>query len=278
MLFWRWVLKNQNRLEGKIPTLVLVKYADKWTAAHSFQINWVLRHWKARQYIALHLTTGFILIATALFVFGRLSFNPLAEGMISGFDREVLRLFSEWSTPLATKFFTAFSNLSAASMVIFGICATIVFFLKGRNIQLIVWLVGLLGGQLLTLLLKLSVARARPITELLPSVIDFGYSFPSGLAMAIFIMFGLLSYFFVLTPGTLFFRTGIIITVLVVVLFVGFSRLYLGINFLSDVIGGFVVGLLWLITCISAVELYRRGKVGNRRKKKRVSLNLLGQT
>jgi undecaprenyl-diphosphatase len=269
MLFWRWLLKHQDQLAGKISTFVPFKYAKKWTSAHSFQIHWVLRHWKARQYIALHLATGFVIIAASLYVFGHLSFNPLTKGMISGFDQEVLRLFSEWSTPFATNFFTAFSNLSAASMVIFGIFATIVFFLKGRHIHLTVWLVGVLGGQLLTLLLKLSVARARPITELTPAAIDFGYSFPSGHAMGIFIMFGLLSYFFVLAPGTLFFRTGIIITALVASLFVGFSRLYLGINFFSDVIGGFVIGLLWLTTCISVAELYRRGQVGDRRGKKR---------
>jgi membrane protein DedA with SNARE-associated domain/membrane-associated phospholipid phosphatase len=269
MLFWRWLLKHQEQLVGKIPTLRPFKYINKWVASHSFQIHWVLRHWKARQYIALHLATGFVVIAASLYVFGRLSFNPLAEGMISGFDREVLRVFSEWSTPLATNFFTTFSNLSAASMVIFGIFATIVFFLKGRHIQLTIWLVGVLGGQLLTLLLKLTVARARPITEQLSSAIDFGYSFPSGHAMGIFIMLGLLSYFFILTPGTFFFRTGILFTALVAVLLVGFSRLYLGINFFSDVIGGFVVGLLWLTTCISVAELYRRGQVGDRRGKKR---------
>jgi membrane protein DedA with SNARE-associated domain/membrane-associated phospholipid phosphatase len=269
ILIWRWLLKHQERLTGQFPTLGPVKYVKTWVASHSFQIHWVLRHWKARQYIAIHLITGFCIIAIALICFGRLSFDLLSEGVISGFDNDVLRQFSEWSTPLATRFFTTFSNLSDASMIIFSIFATIVFSLKGKNIKLAVWIVGLVGAQLLTLILKLSIARPRPISELLPSVIDFGYSFPSGHALSAFVLFGMLSYFFVLSPGTFFFRTGIIITAFIAVLLVGFSRLYLGINFFSDIAGGFMVGVLWLTTCISVSELYRRGKVGDRRGKKR---------
>lgn len=270
ILSWHWILKHQEKLPVTIASLSLVKFINKWIAAHSFQIHWVLRHWKAQQYIALHLATGFIVITVALFIFGRLSFNPVTEGVISGFDNDILNLFSQWATPLATTIFTAFSSLSEASMVIFGVTATIVFLLKGRNMQFAVWLAGLLGGQLLTLVLKSAIARPRPIGEFLPFVLDFGYSFPSGSAMGALILFGLLSYFFVLTPGgTLFFRTGMIILALIASLLVGFSRLYLGINFFSDIIGGFVVGLLWLATCISVSELYRRGKVGDRRKKKR---------
>jgi len=60
-----------------------------------------------------------------------------------------------------------------------------------------------------------------------------------------------------------------IITAFIAALLVGFGRLYLGTNYFSDVMGGFAVGILWLAVCISASELYRRGKVGDRRKKKR---------
>jgi undecaprenyl-diphosphatase len=269
MFTWRWALKNQERLVRSVVQYFTGSFIKKWIESHSFQIHWILRHWKARQYIAMHLAAGFALISITVVIFGKITYNPMAQGVISLFDEELLRLFSEWSTPFATTVFTAISNLSAASMIIFSLVATIVFILKGRNIQLTVWLVGLIGAQLLTLVLKLSVARPRPFTELFPFVASAGYSFPSGHALAAFVLFGLLCYFVVLRPGTLVFRTGIITSAVIGMLLIGFCRLYLGVSFFSDVIGGFVAGMLWLITCISVTELYRRGQVGDRRGKKR---------
>jgi membrane protein DedA with SNARE-associated domain/membrane-associated phospholipid phosphatase len=263
ILLWRWLLRHKDRIATRIPAHFSVRYVKGWVASHSFQIHWVLRHWKAREYVALHLGTGFIVIAVALVVAGRLAMDVFSGGGIGEFDREVQRLFASWATPLATSFFTTVSNLIDASMVTFGVGATIVFFLKGRNIQL------------LTLILKLSVARARPIAEILPSVIDFGYSFPSGHALSAFVLFGLLAYFFLLPQGTFFFRTGMVTTALISALMVGFGRLYLGTNYFSDVMGGFAIGILWLAVCISASELYRRGKVGDRRKKKRLKAKSL---
>jgi undecaprenyl-diphosphatase len=39
---------------------------------------------------------------------------------------------------------------------------------------------------------------------------------------------------------------------------IGISRLYLGVHYFSDVVGGYAAGLVWLSTCVSAVELARR--------------------
>lgn len=269
MFGWRWVLKHHEQLALKITTSFNNSGFQRWKMEHSFRIHWLLRQWKARYYIMVQLAVGFFVTAVPVVLFGRLLFDPLAQGVISAFDQEVVRLFTGWATPFATRFFSVFSNLSATSMIIFSVMATIVFALKGRNVQLAVWLVGLIGSQVLAILVKWSVARPRPLTELLPFVVDFGYSFPSGQSLSATVLFGLLSYFLVLAPGTLFYRTGIIITALIVVGFIGFSRIYLGINFLSDVIGGYLVGIAWLATCISAAELYRRGKVGDRRGAKR---------
>ena len=42
---------------------------------------------------------------------------------------------------------------------------------------------------------------------------------------------------------------------------IGFSRLYLGMHYLSDVLAGFAAGGLWLTVCITAIELVRRGEI-----------------
>ncbi|HEX2959536.1 MAG TPA: bifunctional DedA family/phosphatase PAP2 family protein [Chitinispirillaceae bacterium] len=269
VITWRWALKHQVKLTQKAQNYFTGSFIKKWLEAHSFQIHWLLRHWTTQQYIALHLTAGFILISCALIIFGKISYSQTAQGIIYLFDENLFRLLMSWSTPIATKVLTTVSNLSAASIIIFSILATIVFALKGRRMELTVWLVGLIGSQFLTQILKISIARQRPLTELLPSIMNSGYSFPSGHALSAIVLFGLLCYFVVLRPGTLVFRTGMITSAVIGILLVGFSRLYLQISFFSDVIGGFFAGILWLITCISVTELYRNKKIGDRRKKKR---------
>ncbi|MDP9202744.1 MAG: phosphatase PAP2 family protein, partial [Gemmatimonadota bacterium] len=55
-------------------------------------------------------------------------------------------------------------------------------------------------------------------------------------------------------------RRQIVIVVLTafLVLAIGVSRLYLGVHYFSDVVGGFAAGLVWLAACISGVEIARR--------------------
>jgi membrane protein DedA with SNARE-associated domain/membrane-associated phospholipid phosphatase len=269
IIIWRWILKHQTRLAESIKTWYSASFLNTWIINHSYHIHWILRHWKANLYIFIHLATGFIAIAVPVLIAGRLTFNTHTDIPIGVFDSAVYRLAESWATPAATTIFSAISHLSTTSMLILGVLATIVFALKGRNIQFYIWLAGCAGGQVLTFILKWSVDRSRPLTELWPSILDFGNSFPNGHTLVAMILFGLLAYFFVLAPGTFFFRTGIVITSVISVFLIGFSRIYLGINFTSDVLGGLLIGTLWLGTCISAGELYRRGKVGDRRKKRR---------
>jgi membrane protein DedA with SNARE-associated domain/membrane-associated phospholipid phosphatase len=278
ILLWRWALKNQTKLAQRAKDYFTGSFIKRWVELHSFQINWLLRRWSVQQYIAFHLFTGFVLISCLMIVFAKISYNPLTQGIIYLFDEKLLGMLSSWSTPFATNVFAYVSNLSAASMIIFSILATIVFALKGRRMELTVWLVGLIGSQLLTHILKISIARQRPHLEMLPSFINSGYSFPSGHALAAVVLFGLLCYFVVLRPGTLVFRTGLITSAVIGIVVVGFTRLYLQISFFSDVIGGFLAGLLWLITCISVTELYRNRKIGDRRRKKRPKADKLKPT
>jgi undecaprenyl-diphosphatase len=269
ILLWRWALKNQTKLAQRAKDYFTGSFIKRWIESHSFQINWLLRRWSVQQYIAFHLFVGFILILGLMIIFAKISYNPLTQGIIYLFDKNFQGMLTSWSTPFATKVFVYISNLSAASMIIFSILATVVFALKGRRMELTVWLVGLIGSQLLTQSLKFTIARQRPHLEMLPSFLNSGYSFPSGHALAAIVLFGLLCYFVVLRPGTLVFRTGLITSAVIGILVVGFTRLYLQISFFSDVIGGFLTGLLWLITCISVTELYRNRKIGDRRRKKR---------
>jgi len=53
-------------------------------------------------------------------------------------------------------------------------------------------------------------------------------------------------------------KTLVIVSSVVLVLAIGVSRLYLGVHYFSDVVGGYAAGLVWLAACISGVEIARR--------------------
>ena len=114
------------------------------------------------------------------------------------------------------------------------------------------------GGGLLDVVLKLVIRRPRP-PGAAAFLQHFSWSFPSGHAMASLIGYGMLAY--VLTLLWIHHRSAQIAVVLgaaLLIIAIGFSRLYLGVHYFSDVVGGYAAGVLWLSACISGVEVARR--------------------
>ena len=78
--------------------------------------------------------------------------------------------------------------------------------------------------------------------------------------------YGMLAYLLVLANrGNPARQRSIVILATVLILAIGISRLYLGVHYLSDVVGGYAAGLVWLATCIALVELGRRWQQGSLR-------------
>lgn len=103
------------------------------------------------------------------------------------------------------------------------------------------------GSSITTYLLKFVFARPRP--ELILNQLD-SFSFPSGHATGAIALYGLLMYVTMkLVPGKNY-RYSILIFLSLITVLVGFSRIYLGYHYLSDVMVGYGVGLVWLLFSI----------------------------
>jgi undecaprenyl-diphosphatase len=57
-------------------------------------------------------------------------------------------------------------------------------------------------------------------------------------------------------------RLAVMLGAILLIVAIGLSRLYLGVHYFSDVVGGYAAGLLWLSACISGLEVARRGGAG----------------
>jgi undecaprenyl-diphosphatase len=115
------------------------------------------------------------------------------------------------------------------------------------------WIIATAGGGLLNLELKNAFGRARPFNA--PAA---GWSFPSGHSMGSFVVYGMLAYVIVLSIRRPRLRNTLVFALALLVLAIGFSRVYLGAHWPSDVIGGFMAGTVWLTLCVSGNEFTRR--------------------
>lgn len=96
--------------------------------------------------------------------------------------------------------------------------------------------------------LKLVIMRPRPISTL-TLINQKGYSFPSGHAMAATAFYGLLIYLLLKSNHKYKLPLSILLSLLIIG--IGFSRVYLGVHYASDIIGGMIISMLWLIIFIN---------------------------
>jgi len=144
------------------------------------------------------------------------------------------------------------------AILVIGIGVGLLVALRRHFLLLAGWLTALVGGALLDVGLKLAFRRPRPETA-----VDFlstlSWSFPSGHTMGSLIAYGMLAYILVVEfTGSPAGRRAAVLGCAVMALAVGISRLYLGVHYFSDVLGGFAAGGLWLTACISGLEVARR--------------------
>jgi undecaprenyl-diphosphatase len=181
------------------------------------------------------------------------------HNILGKLDRSLLEWLHSHSTPAGVAFFLAISQLgSPAAMATLALLGAPFLIARREWIVLGGWAAAFLGNILIDNWLKLTIRRPRPIYA--SALIHHpNWSFPSGHAMGALVGYGMLAYVIVLLrrPKSRA-RTLIYSGAALLVAAIGVSRLYLGVHYLTDVAGGYVVGLVWLGTCIGAIEIARR--------------------
>jgi undecaprenyl-diphosphatase len=129
--------------------------------------------------------------------------------------------------------------------------------LDNRDFSALILLAGLTGGELLVAMLKIAFARPRPI-PFLPGLQTFSASLPSGHAFTALVFYGLVVYFFLNHIENWRSRLHLVLSGSLLATLVGFSRIYLGVHWLSDVLAGFALAALWLTFLVTASEVRRR--------------------
>ncbi|MHB8860485.1 MAG: phosphatase PAP2 family protein [Minisyncoccota bacterium] len=155
----------------------------------------------------------------------------------------------------AVTFFGSSEMRSPTIIVLAGVVG-IVLLARPRYRPFLAGFVTTLAGAAVSgLALKDIVQRARP-DGLIPAITESGFSFPSGHAVASMAFYGFVA--FLLCRQYPRHAKLIGAAAAAIILAIGFSRLYLGVHFPSDVIAGYVLGGLWLLIGIEITNRFLR--------------------
>lgn len=185
---------------------------------------------------------GFLAIAEDVFN------KEIMSGDIIGYKLVSTFLISDFATPIA-KFITNFGG------AIFLIALTIVLLvlIKNKKIGISIFS-NLVIVTILNQLLKAILQRPRPTEYRI--VEETGYSFPSGHSMVSMAFYGYLIYLIYKYVKNKYIKWISIVLLSILVCSIGISRIYLGVHYTSDVLGGFLISMSYLVIYISAANKF----------------------
>ncbi len=125
------------------------------------------------------------------------------------------------------------------------IVAALFLMKKRKNASLLIG--AMIGNTVILEVLKTVTYSPRPTNEL---VLETGNSFPSGHVTRTVVLFGLLTFFAWQTWKTTSTKAVTSALFVAIISLVGFTRIYLNVHWLSDVIGGYFLGAFWITFCI----------------------------
>ena len=185
---------------------------------------------------------GFLALAEDVFN------KEIMTGDIIGYKIISTFLISDFTIPIA-KVITNFGG------AIFLIVVTIVLFIliKNKKIRLSIFS-NLVIITILNQLLKRILQRPRPTEYRI--IEETGYSFPSGHSMISMAFYGYLIYLIYKYVKNKYIKWISIVLLSILICAVGISRIYLGVHYTSDVLGGFLISISYLIIYISAINKF----------------------
>ncbi len=202
------------------------------------------------------------IIGLLMFIFGSLAFaaltyNLYAHGPLLEWDR----LLANTLPAIGLRSPAYVKNLmdlgfymgKEVTMVLGGLLG-LYFIYKRFWEELTMALLGWVGGAAVFNLISTIIGRPRPPTQIWIVVNIPG--FPSGHAITVVVFYGLLAYWLAPKMPSIFGKIVVVAAALLIIGFVGFSRIFTGGHYLTDILAGYAVGIAWFGAAYTLIEIY----------------------
>jgi membrane-associated phospholipid phosphatase len=202
---------------------------------------------------------GLIALSVLGWLFGETTEAVVDRDDIAAVDDPVTRWLVANRQPWLTATMRVVTQLGSAwfVVVLLVIVTGLLWWYQRPWAEVVVVPVSSVGAAVLVTIVKLAIARPRPsVGEIVATA--SGFSFPSGHSAQAVACYGALAWLIAHLTVTRRSTIAAWAGAALVALAIGFSRLYLGVHWLSDVVGGFVLGAAWLSVTLSAVAAWER--------------------
>lgn len=202
--------------------------------------------------------TIIITVILTIIYFSWVAYQIKANELIR-FDEQTIFLVQSFIHPKLTsivKVITDFGSVKYITVLVFVLSMGLLFF---KKIYLSFFVAATSSvGAAFNLFLKSLFQRERPdISQIIHAK---GFSFPSGHSMGSIIFYGSVAFVIIhITRKTSLRYIGVTLMTLLI-LSIGISRIYLGVHFPTDIIGGYAAGGAWLLICITVFRYYEYKK------------------
>ncbi|MGB3766291.1 MAG: phosphatase PAP2 family protein [Phormidesmis sp.] len=207
-------------------------------------------------FIAFFGLAWFGVCVITVYILAKLSDDVLAQESFA-FDETILLHIHQLANPALDKLMVFITRIGDPHTVVPLTGIVFIFLLiKRQRLAATFFAIDAAGGVALSYFLKLAFSKPRP--QLWNSAVnEVTYSYPSGHALGSMVIYGFLSYIF----ATLYprYSAAIYAFAVLMIISIGFSRLYLGVHWPTDILGGYGIGFLWIMVCISLLRLRRQG-------------------
>ena len=200
--------------------------------------------------------TGLVILFASLWAFGALIEDVATRDPIVHVDTRLANWLHAHSTPWLTDVFKVVTTLGNG-LFLLAVCLVGSLWLawRRRHADVVLLVAAFCGGEVLTFALKQGFHRERPFFPD-PLATERTFSFPSGHATVSMAVYGAVAFIAARELSSWRASLACLVGAGALVAAIGFSRLYLGVHYLSDVLAGLAGGLAWLLVCIFAIALH----------------------
>jgi len=231
-------------------------HVQAWMQEHPRILSFLSARFDTTVFSGLTLSILTLALVYVLALFGGIVEDLLTSDPIVALDIRMANLFLLFRTGALTDFFTWVTVLGKAQVIMFFIVITAsLLWLWRKKYCILPLAVSAVGSVTFTSLGKLAFHRPRPEIAIYA---ENSFSFPSGHATIAISFYGFAAYLLMRFSSGWNRKVNIFFAAVLIILAIGFSRIYLGVHYISDVWSGYLVGSLWLIIAISFSEWLRQ--------------------